>query len=260
MTSSAAAQKDDSTGDHIATANLVAEACRVLGKLDLTHFSLGHVSYRLDDDSMLIKGKGPAEVGLRYTSSRDVIRVNFDAEKVSGPPGLQPPSESFLHIWLYRTRPELKSVVHVHPETAVLLTICEKPIFPIYGAYGQGIRMAVDGVPVYPRSVRIKDDEIGADFARFMGRKNYALMRGHGVTVAGSSIEEAVVQTLILNELTSMMYKAYLLGEPKPIPDEDLAEYTRPPEADQRRGSVGGRAGVLAAYRYYRALSGEENR
>lgn len=254
---SGVARKSDKPIDHIEISNLIAEACRILGKLDLTHFSLGHVSYRLDDDSMLIKGKGPAEVGLRYTSPRDVIRVSFDAEKVSGPAGLQPPSESFLHIWLYKARPELRSVVHVHPEAAVLLTICEKPIFPIYGAYGQGVRMAVDGVPVYPRSVRIKDDEIGADFARFMGKKNYALMRGHGVTVAGSSIERAVVRTLILNELTTMMYKAYLLGEPRPIPDEDLAEYALPPEVNQRRGSVGGRAGLLAAYRYYRTLAGE---
>jgi hypothetical protein len=120
---------------------------------------------------MLIKGKGPAEAGLRYTTEDDILEVDFDAEKVSGPPGLQPPSESFLHIWLYKLNPEVRSVVHVHPETAVLLTVCEKPILPVYGAYGPGVTSAVEGVPVYPRSIRISDHRLGEDFARFMGPK-----------------------------------------------------------------------------------------
>ena len=110
---------------------------------------------------------------------------------------------------------------------------------------------------VDPRSVRIRNHELGAEFAAFMGDKNYALMRGHGVSVAGADIREAVVQTLILNELTSMMYKAYLIGDPKPICDEDLAEYAAPEQGSRLRGSAGGRAGVLATYRYYRALAGE---
>jgi ribulose-5-phosphate 4-epimerase/fuculose-1-phosphate aldolase len=238
---------------------LVAEACRILGKLELTHSSLGHVSYRCGEDTMLIKGKGPAEAGLRYTTEEDILEVDFDAEKVSGPPGLQPPSESFLHIWLYKLNPEVRSVVHVHPETAVLLTVCEKPILPIYGAYGPGVTMAVEGVPVYPRSVRIRDHRLGEDFARFMGPKRYALMRGHGVSVAGSSVEEAIVRTLTLNEVTSMTYKAYLLGDPKPIPPEDIEEYSKPPEEHRTRGSAGGTTGMLASYRYYRRLAGESD-
>src|ERR1700704_6108755 len=103
--------------------DLVGQACRILGKLELTHAALGHVSYRLGDaEAMLIKGKGPGEVGLRYTRPNDILEVDFNAEMVSGPADLQPPSESFLHIWLYRQNPQVRSVIHVHPEHAVLLT------------------------------------------------------------------------------------------------------------------------------------------
>ncbi len=99
----------------------LAQACRVLGAYDMTHAALGHVSYRLENtDTMLIKGKGVNEVGLRYTRPRDIVKVDFDANMVDGPDDLQPPSESFLHIWIYKTRPEVKSVVHVHPEYSVL--------------------------------------------------------------------------------------------------------------------------------------------
>jgi ribulose-5-phosphate 4-epimerase/fuculose-1-phosphate aldolase len=238
---------------------LVARACRILGKLDLTHGALGHVSYRLGDaDSMLIKGKGPDEVGLRYTRPEDILQVDFSAEKVAGPIGLQPPSESYLHIWLYKRNPAVRSVIHVHPEHAVLLTVCEKEIIPIYGAYGSGARLAIEGIPVYPRSVTISDDHLGEEFANCMGASQVALMRGHGVSVVGSGVEDAVVRTMALNELVTMTFKAYLLGTPKPIPAEDIEAYRQPLDPGRRRGSAGGDAGMLAAWRYFCSLAGEE--
>lgn len=239
---------------------LVARACRVLGKLDLTHAALGHVSWRLEDaDSMLIKGKGPDEVGLRYTSVDDILEVDFKAEKVSGPAGLQPPSESFLHIWLYKRNPEVRSVIHVHPEHAVLLTICEKELLPLYGAYGPGASLAIGGVPTFPRSVTISDDALGEEFAEFMGPKKVALMRGHGVSVTGSGVEDATVRAMALNELVTLTYKAYLLGEPKPILDRDIEEIRsrETSQAERTRGSAGGRTGMLATWRYFCALAGE---
>src|SRR5487761_1289579 len=102
----------------------IAQSCRILGEMDITHAALGHVSHRIEGkDDMLIKGKGPEEVGLRYTQTPDIITVDFKADLIEGANGLQPPSESFLHIWMYKTRPEVQSVIHMHPEHAVLLTI-----------------------------------------------------------------------------------------------------------------------------------------
>jgi L-fuculose-phosphate aldolase len=238
--------------------DLVALACRVLGQLDLTHGAFGHVSLRVGDtDTMLIKGKGPGEVGLRYTQARDIITVDFDANKVAGADDLQPPSESYLHFWLYKLRPEVRSVIHVHPEHAVLLTICDKEILPIYGAYGPGARIGVEGVRTYPRSITIHDDRLGEEFATFVGRSNQALMRGHGVSVLGSSVEDATVRTMALNELVTMNYKAYLLGQPRPISEEDQAAYARAEESGRSRGSAGGEAGMRAAWRYFCSLAGE---
>jgi ribulose-5-phosphate 4-epimerase/fuculose-1-phosphate aldolase len=237
---------------------LVARACRILGKLDVTHGSLGHVSLRLGDtETMLIKGKGPGEVGLRYTQPRDILTVDFDANKVAGVDDLQPPSESYIHSWLYRLRPDVRSVVHVHPEHAVLLTICEKEVLPIYGAYGSGAKLGVDGVRVYPRTLTVADDHWGEDFARFVGSSNVALMRAHGVTVVGTGVEDATVRTMALNELVTMNYKAYLLGTPRPIPVEEQQQIGRPLDPARKRGSSGGDIGMRAAWRYYAALAEE---
>lgn len=238
----------------------LARACRMLAKLGLTHAALGHVSYRIGEDRMLIKGKGAGEAGLRFTTAADIIEVDFDAELVGSSAGtdLRPPSESFLHIGLYRQRPDVMSVVHAHPEHAVLLTICGRPIAPIYGAYGPGARLAAEGVDVYPRSIRIRNHDLGREFAQFMGSRRCALMHGHGVAVVGSGVEDAFVRTVALGELVSMTYRAYAIGQPAPISDDDLADIVAMEDKQQEtRGSAGGMAGVLASWRFYAQLTGE---
>src|SRR3954451_4291398 len=92
----------------------IAKACRALGQMDITKEALGHISFRVGDDRMLIKGKGPGEVGLRFPQPDDVILVDFEANKVDGREDLQPPSESFIHIWQMKPRPDVNCVIHMH--------------------------------------------------------------------------------------------------------------------------------------------------
>ena len=49
---------------------LVAQSCRILGKLNLTKEPSGHVSARVPgENAVLIKARGPEESGLRFVSS-----------------------------------------------------------------------------------------------------------------------------------------------------------------------------------------------
>jgi L-fuculose-phosphate aldolase len=245
--------------DHDKMVELVAESCRILGQLDVTKEALGHVSWRVPGtETMLIKGKGPNERGLRFTQPEDIVLVDFEANMIEGPEGLQPPSETFLHIWQYKTR-DVASVIHMHPEHAVLLTICEKPFLPIYGS-GAGSRFAIEGVPTYPRSITITTHELGQDLARTMGNSPVCLMRGHGVTVVGRGVEHATLNTLDLNELCTMTYKAYAIGDPKPILNEDIEQLRRPQEEHRPRGSAGGEAGMMARWRYFKMLAEQKAR
>ena len=49
---------------------LVAQSCRILGKLNLTKEPSGHVSARITGtDRILIKARGPEESGLRFVTT-----------------------------------------------------------------------------------------------------------------------------------------------------------------------------------------------
>ncbi|MCZ6744705.1 MAG: class II aldolase/adducin family protein [Alphaproteobacteria bacterium] len=232
---------------------LVAKSCRVIGGLDLTKAATGHVSQRASDGKhILIRARGPDEVGVRYTTAGQVIAVDLDGNKVDGPDGLAPPQEVFIHTWLYKTRPEVNSVIHIHPATVVLFTICDKPLRPIYGAYDpSSLDLVLDGIPTYGRSITINDDELGKEFSAAMGEKRVCLMRGHGITTAGATVEEATVTAIKINELAEMTYRAHLLGDPRPISDDDIAVFR-----ERRKNRAGPSPHLDATWRYYAKLTG----
>ncbi len=236
---------------------LVAKSCRMVGSLGLTKAATGHVSQRSPDGKhVLIRARGRDETGVRYTSADEVIAVDMDGRKVDGPDGLAAPSEVYLHMILYRTRPEVQSVVHIHPATVVLFTICNKPLLPLYGGYDPGsLDLLSQGIPTYGRSITINNFELAEEFGAVMGQKNVCLMRGHGITTAGASVEEATVTAIRLNELAEMNYRAHLLGDPEPISDEDIAEFKRRRSKSSANGSSK-RDHMNSTWRYYADLSG----
>jgi ribulose-5-phosphate 4-epimerase/fuculose-1-phosphate aldolase len=234
---------------------LVAQSCRVLGKLNLTKEPSGHVSARVPgEDKVLIKARGPEESGLRFVSARDIITVDFNGKKLAGDDGLDVPQEVFIHTWLYKTRPDVECVVHVHPLTVVLFTICGKPLQPLFGAYDpSGLRLLVEGLATYPRSITVSNEKLGEEFARAMGNKQACLMRGHGITSAGPNVEDATLTAIKLNDAAVINYQASLLGTPQPISQEDI-------EILVGKSRGGSKEGVHANsnWRYYSKLLDEE--
>jgi ribulose-5-phosphate 4-epimerase/fuculose-1-phosphate aldolase len=232
---------------------LVARSCRVLGKLNLTKEPSGHVSARMPDtDRVLIKARGPEESGLRFVTADDIITVDMAGKKVEGSDGLETPQEVFIHTWIYRTRPEVQSVVHVHPLTVVLFTICNKPLLPLFGAYDpSSLRLLIEGLATYPRSITVSNEKLGAEFAGAMGEKSACLMRGHGITTAGAGVEEATLTAIKLNELAEVNYRASLLGKPEPISQEDIDVILR--SAGRQRSTTHS----VSNWRYYCKLLGE---
>lgn len=239
--------------DHSQLRELVAQSCRILGKLNLTKEPSGHVSARVPGtDKVLIKARGPEESGLRFVTADDIITVDFTGKKVEGRDGLATPQEVFIHTWLYRTRPDVQCVVHVHPLTVVLFTICNQPIQPLIGAYDpSALRLLMEGVATYPRSITVASEKLGEEFAGTMGKKSACLMRGHGITTAAAGVEEATLIAIKLNDLAEINYRAHLLGIPEPIPQEDI---------DVLVGRVRGRTSAVhsaSSWRYYCKLLDE---
>lgn len=205
---------------------IVALACRILAMEGLVEGVLGHVSVRAGEDRMLIRCRGRDERGLMFTTERDVRLTGLDGTPADPDDGYSVPNELPIHGELLRARPEVNAVVHAHPPALLLCELAGLELRPVFGSYNiPAMRMALDGVPVYPRSVLIRRPDLAREMIAAMGDRPICVLRGHGITVTGASVQEAVVRALNLNALATVTLELARLGaRPPEVPAEDVAE------------------------------------
>ncbi|KAA9011185.1 class II aldolase/adducin family protein [Niallia endozanthoxylica] len=205
----------------------VALSCRILAMEGLVDETLGHVSARIEGtEEMLIRCRGDMETGVRYTSAEAIRRVDFDGNGDDLQGIYQVPKELSIHGEIFKSRPEVGCVIHAHPPAALICGISELPLRPIFGAFNiPAMRMALEGVPVFQRSYLVTRPELAAPMIEEMGNKDICLMKGHGITATGATIEEATINALNFNTLAKVTLEVAKTGrEVAAISEEDIAE------------------------------------
>jgi len=192
----------------------VAISCRILAMEGLVDRITGHVSARLPDgDEMWIRCRSPEEEGVRYTTLDTIRRVDFDGKGPHRGEQYHVPNELPIHGEIYKRRLAVGCVVHAHPPEVLICGITELEFRPIFGAYNApAMRMALESIPVFPRSYLVTRPELAAPMLEIIGEKQICLMKGHGITVTGKTVEEATVRALNFNILARVTLQAALTG------------------------------------------------
>lgn len=207
----------------------IADACRVLAARGLAEGYLGHVGLRVDEDRLLIRCRGPLERGLAWTTAEDIRLVTLDG----GEPGAEgeldgwaPPNELPLHTEVMRRHPEGTAVVHAHPPAVVAADLAGLRIRPIVGAFDMpGTKIAARGVPVYPRGVLVRNQRLASEMVDAMGDRPVVLLRGHGLTSAGPTVAQAVLQAISVDQLARLSLTVVAAGgQLRDLPSADMAE------------------------------------
>jgi ribulose-5-phosphate 4-epimerase/fuculose-1-phosphate aldolase len=220
-----AAQEDRALLDHLR--ENVATACRILAQHAIVKGTMGHVSTRVPGtNDILVRGRPPVDKGLRFAEPSSVIRVDSDARPVGATHGVKRVSEIYLHTEVYKRRPDVNSVIHAHAPWTRLCTVCNIPLRPIYFE-ANPIKMLMDGIPVYERSITLHTLDETRPMLEVMGDKDICLLSRHGVVVAGPSVEETTHRVIELEHIARNNYLAALTGDVGEIPFEDKAEWKR---------------------------------
>lgn len=145
----------------------------------------GHITAKGEDGTIYIK---PWGVGFEEVSARDFLGVDAAGNLREGKGRLH--SELILHLEIYRQRPDIFSVVHVHPFHAIMLTsVCSGDLHIVSQ---QGFHFG-GGIPIYESPEMIRTREQARELAGIMADKPAILMRNHGVVTAGKTLEEATI-------------------------------------------------------------------
>ncbi len=212
----------------------VAIANRVLAETGLATgilASLGHASMRIPSDpsKFVVKGRGYGIDALAAMKPDDMVICDLDGFKVDGPPGVTQCFEVKLHSCIYKARPDVQAIVHVHPRFTVLMSVLGVPLVPMCQ---EGVHLVHRPLPVYPHFKIVQTEEEGMEVARVLGNYAAALLLGHGAVTVGTDLPEAVTNMLALEEQARMNYYAYCAEGPnyKHIPEELIQEsVNRPP-------------------------------
>jgi ribulose-5-phosphate 4-epimerase/fuculose-1-phosphate aldolase len=218
--------------------------------------AFGHISARHPDrpDRYLIARAVPPEL----VTAEDIMEVSFDGE-VLCEDSRKPYLERYIHGAIYEARPDVNSVAHSHSRSVIPFSVTSEKLRPIAHTCAT---IGAD-VPVWDArksfgesNLLVSNMEMGRDFARVLGRNNSALMRGHGCTVIGRSVREAVYTAVYLEVNAELQIQASRFppitflseGEIK-ITSERLAN-AKPNEGYDRAWEYWCRhAGVEARYR-----------
>ena len=216
----------------------VALGCRILAKLDLVDY-LGHVSARVPGtDNVLIRARGAEQGNQLHMTYKHVSLVDIDAQKIGG--DFQVPDETKLHTEIYRVRPDVLAVVHTHQPIATIFGDLEKPILPMQGVMAAVV--AQGDIPVYHSARKVTTTEQGAEVAKVLGDKQIVHLQNHGVTIAGESVEEVVINAIWLEHQARLTWMASMIGTPKGMSKGDL---------DMQKADA---FGMGARWKYYASL------
>ena len=176
--------------------------------------AFGHISVRHDkrpDRFLLARNMAPGRV-----AAEDIIEFNLDGDAVNAA-GRKVYLERFIHGEIYRKRPDVMSVVHSHSHSVVPLSVVEgvrlRAIFHMAGFVGQG-------APVFEireaggdaTDLLISNNHLGRALADHFADHDIVLMRGHGSTVVGGSIRQAVYRAVYAELNARYQLQAMQLG------------------------------------------------
>lgn len=200
---------------------------RVLVELGLAtgiRASLGHTSMRVPDepDKFVVKGRGYRVDVLSRIRPEDMVVCDLDGNWLDGPPYSSQCTEVIIHASIYKARPDVVSVTHVHPDYAVLVSVFQKPLVPMAQ---EGAGLVLKPIPVFPQTKVVTTEEEGTALAQLLGDGDAILMLGHGaVTVSTTSVERCVLSMAELEHQSRLNYLAMCAGGvDHPRIPEDLA-------------------------------------
>ena len=84
----------------------------------------GNISIRKEDLYLITAGGR----SLRDVTAEDILVVDENGKIIEGKEGLKPSKETSLHINVYKFRPDIDSVVHVHPSYCTAYSILKKQV------------------------------------------------------------------------------------------------------------------------------------
>ena len=192
---------------------IVATMRRVYGN-GMTTTSGGNISVMDDSGDIWITPGGTDKGTL---SEADVVRMRGDTVVE----GTHPPSSEYpFHRAIYARRPDIRAVLHAHPDALVAFSLVRR--IPDTSIIPQA--RAVCGAVGYAPYAIPGSEELGQALAEAFGRGfDTVLLENHGVATSGRDLLEAFQRFETLDFCARTLINASVLGPARGLGSEQIA-------------------------------------
>ncbi len=129
-----------------------------------------------------------------------------------------PSSEVALHLAVYRARADVAAVIHLHPQTTILLDLLDESIRLVTTDHAYYVRR-VTVAPFHPPGSQELADAVAVAVA---DGTNCVILPHHGCAVVAPTVDLALRRALNLEEASRLTYRALLLTggvHHRPLPE-----------------------------------------
>lgn len=184
------------------------------GEKNYTPGYSGNISAR-HENGMLITTSGSSN---GYLSENDIVFTDFEGKSLEE--GKKPSSEKFLHIEIYKKRPEINYIIHVHaPYLSSFASAGKDLMAPIMAEnvfYFGGIPLADYALP---STMQLVENTV-----KYFDKYDAVLMANHGFVVASKTIEDAYMKLELAESYAQVVLNTYVLGGAKILTTEEADE------------------------------------
>lgn len=209
----------------------VFEANIKLVQEKLVILTWGNASGKSEDGIIAIK---PSGVDYSKMQPNDMVLLDNNGNTIENN-SLKPSSDTKTHITLYNAFPQIKSIIHTHSTYATAFAqagISIKPLGTTHADYFYG------KVPVTRKLTALETYEdyelnTGKVIIETIKKYNYnvleipaILVKQHGVFVWGDSVEKAIENAIVLEQIAYLNYLTLTLNDtPSTIPQYTLDKH-----------------------------------
>lgn len=187
---------------------------KLCGVKNFTPGYSGNISARYKD-GLLITASGSSNGYLKHNQ---IVYTNLEGNSLEK--GKKPSSEKFLHIEIYKKRPDINYIIHVHaPYLSSFASAGKDLMMPIMAEnvfYFGGIPLAEYALP--------STMELVKNTVKFFDEYDAVLMANHGFIVGAKTIEDAYLKLELAESYAQVVLNTEILGGAKQLSDTQEKE------------------------------------
>jgi len=184
----------------------------------LTESTGGNMSVRIDANTIYIT---PHSSIKHFLKPKDIIKISLDDRVIEGDG--EPSSERKMHFLIYKERPDINCVFHVHPTYATAFAVSNERI-PINTLPEAALLLREIAYLPY----RMPGTQEFADVftPELKAGRDIFILQNHGVTVIGKSIKAVYEKLETLDFVSKVVLTLKMSGEKiKEIDEKDVKTF-----------------------------------